>query len=354
MSQRFLKRGCNPASGSRTGWAACRRACWWMSAEHRTGKGEEVLASTVGANPCPGVRRGAQHPLGGRCRGSKGRSPLASPAVIPWVSWLTNISRVRPALGRGVRDTATAAVAAVSGHLRERSGGAVQADLAKRGWRSDEGRRCLAVHGTPESRAANDLASAHVAGHWHWFRLGVDQPDSLRLLRVFDSFARAVPQASVTRGAASYELHPPWVSIQPLETKAAEADPRHLANRRGWDRPQGPDRRLRHECRAGRCGGVYLGCADPRVELVFPRLHPWMLKDCSRGSQPVGNVLLCQDVSGRVRTCPPGGRGCQRLMVREGGNIVVRPNVFARMDSGGYPSRSGVQLVHVEHSRAPR
>ena len=52
----------------------------------------------------------------------------------PLVRWiLTNISRVRQALGRGVRDTATAAVAAVSGHLRERSGGAVQTDLARHG-----------------------------------------------------------------------------------------------------------------------------------------------------------------------------------------------------------------------------
>ncbi len=31
----------------KTGWAVCRRACWWMSAEHRTGKGEEVLGSMV-------------------------------------------------------------------------------------------------------------------------------------------------------------------------------------------------------------------------------------------------------------------------------------------------------------------
>ena len=62
------------------------------------------------------------------------------------VCWLNDVSRVRPALGRGVRDTATAAVAAVSGHLRERSGKPVQTHPARRVWRSDEGQRCRAVH----------------------------------------------------------------------------------------------------------------------------------------------------------------------------------------------------------------
>jgi hypothetical protein len=32
-------------------------------------------------------------------------------------------------------------------------------------------------------------------------------------------------------------------------------------------------------------------------------IHARTLKDRSRGSQPVGSVLLCQDVSGCVRTC---------------------------------------------------
>jgi len=67
---------------------------------------------------------------------------------------------------------------------------------------------------TPESGAANDLASAHVAGHADWFRLGVNQPDYLRLLRCCDSFARAVLRASVTRRAAYYGFHPQMVSIR--------------------------------------------------------------------------------------------------------------------------------------------
>ena len=67
---------------------------------------------------------------------------------------------------------------------------------------------------TPGTGAANDLASAHVAGRWHWFRLGVDQPDYLRFLRFFDSFARAVLHASVTRGAAYYGFRPQLVSIR--------------------------------------------------------------------------------------------------------------------------------------------
>ncbi len=39
------------------------------------------------------------------------------------------------------------------------------------------------------------------------------------------------------------------------------------------------------------------------VEPVLRPLHARTVKDCSRGSQPVGSVLLCQDVSGRVRRC---------------------------------------------------
>ena len=31
---------------------------------------------------------------------------------------------------------------------------------------------------------------------------------------------------------------------------------------------------------------------------VFRRLHAWTVKERSPGSQPVGNTLLCQDVSG--------------------------------------------------------
>jgi len=78
---------------------------------------------------------------------------------------------------------------------------------------------------TLEAGAANDLASAHVAEHWHRFRIGVDQAAYLRLLRCFGSFARAALHASVTRRATSYESHPPRVSIQSTEPKAAEADP---------------------------------------------------------------------------------------------------------------------------------
>lgn len=79
---------------------------------------------------------------------------------------------------------------------------------------------------TPEAGVENDPASADVAGHGHRFRLGVDQSGYLRLLRCFDSFARAVLHASETRRAASYESHPTLVSSQLSETTAGEADPR--------------------------------------------------------------------------------------------------------------------------------
>ena len=168
---------------------------------------------------------------------------------------------------------------------------------------------------TPEAGAANDLASAHVAGYGHRFRLGVDQPDYLRLLRSFASMlGRAALHPSVTRRAASYESHPSWVSIQPRSRRQRRPISAHVESFRGPNRPHGSDRELHRECRGRQCGGVHRGCADPRVELVFRRLHAWTLKDRSRGSQPVGNVLLCQDVSGRVRGCqshrtPPPAAG---------------------------------------------
>jgi len=47
----------------------------------------------------------------------------------------------------------------------------------------------------------------------------------------------------------------------------------NLTSFRGRDRAYGPYRWLHQECPRGRCGGVHGGCADPRVELVFRRLH---------------------------------------------------------------------------------
>ena len=67
---------------------------------------------------------------------------------------------------------------------------------------------------TPEAGAANDLASAAADGHGHRFRLGVDRPDYLRLLRCFGAFARAVLHASVTRGATYYGFHRRMVSFR--------------------------------------------------------------------------------------------------------------------------------------------
>ena len=67
-------RGCNPASGSLTGWAVCRRACWWMSAEHRTGKGEEVLASNL-SQGCEGEHSIPSAAAAGVRRGNVPRQP---------------------------------------------------------------------------------------------------------------------------------------------------------------------------------------------------------------------------------------------------------------------------------------
>ena len=86
----------------------------------------------------------------GRCEA--GRFAKNGRPLVRWI--LPDISRVRPALWRGVPDPATAAVEAVAGYLRERAGEPVQTHLARRGWRSDEGRRCRTVHALrkPERR----------------------------------------------------------------------------------------------------------------------------------------------------------------------------------------------------------
>ena len=129
------------------------------------------------------------------------------------VCWLNHETGVREARGGRVQNPETAAADAVAEHLRERSREPVQTDLAKRGLAV--GRRPPVVGPcAPEAEAANDPVIADVDGHWHRFRLGVDQPDYVRLLRCFASFARAALHASVTRRATSYGSHPQSVSIQ--------------------------------------------------------------------------------------------------------------------------------------------
>jgi hypothetical protein len=187
-----------------------------------------------------------------------------------------------------------------------------------------------------EAGAANDPASADADGHRHCFRLRVDQPDYVRLLGCFASFARAALHASVTRRATSYGFHPPSVSIRPSETMAAEADPIHLGSFRGRDRPKVWIGGFTTNALGGRRGGVHGGCADPRGELVFRRLHAWTLKDRSRRSQPVGNLLLCQDVSGRVRRCP----GCRTRLLTARRTPPYEQLVRGRVSGDGIARRS--------------
>ena len=111
---------------------------------------------------------------------------------------------------------------------RHRSGGGTP-PRALRGTRSDAPREARLAVGRGQVRRT-DPASANVAGHGHRFRLGVDQPDYLRLLRCFASFAPAALHASVTRRAASYAFHPLWVSIQP--SGKARACPRGRVEQR--------------------------------------------------------------------------------------------------------------------------
>ena len=62
-----------------------------MSPEHHNGKGEEVLASTVGANLPKGAKGSTASPRR-PLPGFEGATSLASPAVIPWVSCLRQVT----------------------------------------------------------------------------------------------------------------------------------------------------------------------------------------------------------------------------------------------------------------------
>jgi len=81
-------------------------------------------------------------------------------------------------------------VDAVAGHLRERSGEPVQTDLTKRGWRSDEGQRCRAVHTLrkPERRTISPAPMSLGMGTGSalgWINLTTATPPALR----FDAWA---------------------------------------------------------------------------------------------------------------------------------------------------------------------
>ena len=166
-------RGDRRRSGGNADHAA-RRSLRELSREAEGGtSGDGPTGGTFGpsnrercrSGVCPGDRRG--------------RSTPRQPAVIPGVCWLTDLRRAKHPLGRRAQDPATAADAAVTG----------APPRALRGTRSDAPRearlavgRRPAVPGrpcTPEAGAANDLASAHVAGHGLRSALGVD-PSPLR------------------------------------------------------------------------------------------------------------------------------------------------------------------------------
>ena len=171
-------------------------------------------------------------PVAGRKRrGQRGRSPppasLGDTRSVAPASMLAEQRNgrlrspwgLRPGPGKGRR--ARGGGAPPRSLRRTRSDGPREARLTLGRRPAMPGRPCAL-----EAGAANEPASADVAGHGHRFRLGVDQPDYLRLLRFFASFARAALRASVTRRAASYESHPTLVSSQPSETTAGEAGPR--------------------------------------------------------------------------------------------------------------------------------
>ncbi len=134
----------------------------------------------------------------------------------PLVRWiLTDLRRAKHPRGRRAPDPAPAAADAVAEHLRKRSGGPVQTDLAKVGRRSDGGQRCRAVHVSPmPERRLIPLAPASMDTGIGSSVGGINL--TTRFLR-FVSFGRAALHASVTRGAASYGFHPQSVSFRPRD-----------------------------------------------------------------------------------------------------------------------------------------
>ncbi len=173
----------------------------------------------------------------------------------------------------------------------------------------------------PESGAANDLASAHVAGHGHRFRLGVDQPDYLRLLRCFASFAPAALHASVTRRAASYEFHPSWVSLQPSGTRSVERDPR--PSRGAFGAATIATVQIGGFTTNAAADGAEVSTGDVQTPVLNGCFGVAMLGRCwtARGEVNQSETSYCvrmfQDVSEGVR---PVGRGYQWLVERHLGS----------------------------------
>ena len=67
-------------------------------ASYREGRGSARVHGR--RQPCPGVRRGAQHPLGGCRRGSKGRSPSPAPGLYLGYAGLDQYRVQRQPFGR--------------------------------------------------------------------------------------------------------------------------------------------------------------------------------------------------------------------------------------------------------------
>ena len=142
----------------------------------------------------------------------------------------------------------------------------------------------------------------------------MNQPDYVRFLRCFASFAGAVLYPSVTRRAASYELHPRWVSLQRSETNAAEAPATISGRFQRWDRPLGLDWRLHRECLRERRVDVPGGSAYPRAELLLRRRDAWTQMVACRAVNPSETthcVRRCQNISERVKAI---GHRRQRLI----------------------------------------
>ena len=159
------------------------------------------------------------------------------------------------------QDASPTAANTVAAHHRKRSGEPVQTGLPKRGQRWDGGQRFRAIHvpPRPERRLIRPARLSMGTG------TGSAVAVYVRLLRCFASFDRVALHPSVTRRAALYGFHPQSVSIDPSGTRISEADPRPSQRPHGGGRrPQGPDRRLHHECRRRRCGRVPKGVAGPR------------------------------------------------------------------------------------------
>lgn len=212
---------------------------------------------------------------------------------------------------------------------------------------------------TPGAGAANDLASADVAGHGHRFRLGVDQPDYLRLLRFFVATPPVLrfdacscppspfgdPKGDILRVSSASGFNPA------SEPKVAEADPgqcRELSGaepsarfgsgaspRMPWKTVRRcPSGMCRPACRTGVSASPCLDADGPLAgKSTCGRLptSPTTFQDVPRGTRAGGHHR-----QRRVKT-PPSGYPWWGMRIDGAESAWARPGLRPEAREGDFP-----------------